>query len=177
MPSVSRSLLEIGYTFDALPSVVDGFERAPAVMRDRLNEAVGLAVSKIIESVQDEPPPGERHLQGPLPGGFYSDRQRRWFFAALRGGMTLPYQRTGQHRASWQNLIETTPNTISGHVWSADPVGEFLYGTAFRNQARMFEGIWPTRDELMERITPAVDDLMDQAIDRTIADILTMIGV
>ena len=34
---------------------------------------------------------------------FQSDRQRRWFFAALRSGeLTLPYQRTNKLKAGWQ---------------------------------------------------------------------------
>ena len=36
---------------------------------------------------------------------FFSDRQRRWFFAALRNGdLTIPYQRTGALRRGWQLL-------------------------------------------------------------------------
>ena len=46
--------------------------------------------------------PGQKHLAGPLPGGFYSNRQRAYVLGALkRGTIKVPYLRTGNLPRSW----------------------------------------------------------------------------
>jgi hypothetical protein len=51
--------------------------------------------------------PPQRH--GPMVGGFKSERQRRFFFWALRTGLiTVPYVRTYNLQRSWQTVMNET---------------------------------------------------------------------
>ena len=44
---------------------------------------------------------------------FQSDKQRRWFFAALaRGEITIPYRRTGRLRGGWEIMPMGTVNHL-----------------------------------------------------------------
>ena len=63
---------------------------------------------------------------------FFSERQRRWFFAALRDGrLTIPYQRTGALRRGWQLLASGENDYLL--------LNEVLYARYVQNspQARM----------------------------------------
>jgi hypothetical protein len=56
------------------------------------------------EGFMDVPPkrPGTKHLAGPLPGGFYSNRQRNFVLAGINSGVIqVPYIRTGNLPRSW----------------------------------------------------------------------------
>ena len=71
--------------------------------------------------------PGAKHLAGPLPGGFYTNRQRRFVLAAIADDrIKVPYLRTGNLPRSWSiSRPEWEKNMLVVYIYS-DP-GEAPY--------------------------------------------------
>lgn len=85
---------------------------------------------------------------------FVSDKQRRWFFWALRSGqITVPYQRTRNYAQGWK--IEKTPSrgvrsigySLINRVPYTKHVGGDAYGTG---QARYHQGNWPLIRDIVD---------------------------
>ena len=94
---------------------------------------------------------------------FQSDKQRRWFFAALRSGeLTLPYQRTNKLKQGWQlNRFGSDDVILSNDVEYARHVQE-------SPQARMMTYIgWRTQErtiyEEREQIQRVVNETWNAA--------------
>lgn len=99
--------------------------------------------------------------QGP---GFKSERQRRWFFAALRAGqISVPYQRSGILGRGWrvtahgQTQVEVTNDT------------EYTKWVQVQSsQARIHQGRWRTVEEAIAQMpdwaSQSADKLGDEII-------------
>lgn len=103
----------------------------------------------------------------PAGPGWFSDKQRRWFFAALANGeLNLPYQRTQGLSRGWQivgsgdNIIIVNETDYGIHVMG-DSQGEF--------QSRMSARIgWKTMpyilSERQDRITKIIEGVAKKYI-------------
>jgi len=96
-------------------------------------------------------PPAEKakHLGGSLPGGFYTEKQRRYVIAAIKSGhIVVPYLRTGNLPRAWTvSEVEISGGTASVEI-SCDP-SLAPYGPHVQDpKARppMHED-WPTAEE------------------------------
>ncbi len=87
---------------------------------------------------------------------FVSDKQRRFFFAALREGtIQVPYRRTGTLGRKWTSKVTFTDDDVMGFVGNSTPYAPLVQG--FDTQARIHAGNWQTeqgvanesRDEIM----------------------------
>ena len=87
---------------------------------------------------------------------FVSDKQRRFFFAALRQGtIQVPYRRTGTLGRKWTSKVTFTDDEVMGFAGNNAPYARFVQG--FDTQARIHAGNWQTeqdvandsRDEIM----------------------------
>ena len=81
-------------------------------------------------------------LKYPSPSGkaqpFMSDKQRRFFFAALRSGrIRVPYVRTGNLGAHWAKQ----PFSMGMTLQSTEDYSEIVIG---ESQAKYFKGVWPS---------------------------------
>lgn len=94
---------------------------------------------------------------------FQSERQRRWFFAALaRGEITIPYPRTYRLREGWQ-YIPRSP--IEAWVRNEVPYVGWVQGP---QQARMMQMRgWPRADRLIAMNAGALHQVIIQAYRRT----------
>ncbi len=84
---------------------------------------------------------------------FFSDRQRRWFFAALRSGeLSLPYSRTGALRDGWK--LEPLGKNEVGLI-NEVPYAGYVMGKA--SQSRMMRMIgWKTVESVLKKYRPRV---------------------
>lgn len=87
---------------------------------------------------------------------FVSDKQRRFFFAALREGkLQVPYRRTGTLGRKWTSKVTFTDDDVMGFVGNSAPYAPLVQG--FDTQAHIHTGNWQTeqdvandsRDEIM----------------------------
>lgn len=100
----------------------------------------------LAEGFKKAPPKKEKHLAGPLPGGFYSDKQRRKVLGGIRAGtIRVPYLRTGNLQRSWS---VSRPKRIGGALTvtvSSDPA-EAPYNVLVQDEATRPEmhDDWPS---------------------------------
>lgn len=108
---MSKGIL-IGIDAAQLRHLMKGLEDMPEVMQDA---AVDEMAPYLVDVLKQYPPQKrvKRSTAYPETGdGFFSDKQRRWFFANLRKGtIDTPYRRTQGLRNSWQ-IIGSGKNTI-----------------------------------------------------------------
>lgn len=98
----------------------------------------------------------DAYPDAPAGPGWFSDKQRRWFFAALASGeLNLPYQRTQTLARNWQ-IVGTGDNII---IVNETPYADYVQGSG---QSRMSAKIgWKTLDfilkERQDRITRIIE--------------------
>lgn len=87
--------------------------------------------------------PQQKHV----PMEFVSDKQRRWFFAALRNGeIEVPYKRTRQLSRGWETRADR------GDVEVVNPVRYAAWVMGRRHQTSMMKKIgWPKVDDVHEK--------------------------
>lgn len=108
------------------------------------------ALNQLQRALAAYPPQTRRRMR------FVSDRQRRWFFAALNSGqISIPYSRTGNLGRSWTTEIRTSPMELIGEVGNNVPYGPYVQGE--NTQASIHQGIWQTDQDVF-------DDLRDQIV-------------
>lgn len=95
------------------------------------------------------PPEKPKKLSGPLPGGFYTEKQRRYVIAAIKSGhIQVPYLRTGKLPKAWTvSEVEISGGTASVEI-SCDP-SLAPYGSHVQDpkvRPPMHED-WPTVEE------------------------------
>lgn len=103
----------------------------------------------------------------PVPHGlkqpFKTDRQRRFFFAALRAGrLQVPYQRTGTQGLRW--LLRLNPagqGLFSAEVYNDNPYRRWVQGYR-REQAKIHAGRWSSQEE--------IEQAAEQALPRRLAE-------
>lgn len=147
----------------------------------------GLAALGRLDVVKDAIGAGAEHLQGkikPYPprkhvrieevGGWKSEKQRRWFFAALaRGEIDVPYRR-GQSSTSedlgdkW--TIKQQDKGLGAVIGNNVSYG--IYVQDADNQSKMHELIgWKTTDEVVDQERETVIDGIINAVDQQLEQI------
>lgn len=95
---------------------------------------------------------------------FQSDKQRRWFFSALRSGtLTLPYSRTAAVRSGWK-LVE---QGLTVSVTNSAPGAKYVHGE--ETQARMMTLIgWRKLSEIVEAVNTkgGVIEIMKEEVEK-----------
>lgn len=127
---------------------------AMRVLRDTMETAVERVRTQI--AVYPPPPSGHRMV-------WRSERQRRWFFAALRSGqISVPYRRTGTLGRRWTTKVSVTASDIRGEVGNATVYGPFVQSQ--ESQAAIHQGRWRTAERVADEMTPQIQDLFEARI-------------
>lgn len=96
---------------------------------------------------------------------FVSDKQRRWFFWALRNGqITVPYRRTGSLGRLWTTKITGVGMHMYGHVGNALGQSYGRYVQDKPRQALIHQGRWSTVQDVAKKRIGAIKRLFEQAI-------------
>lgn len=139
-------------------------------MADILIEGLDKLEAKLgrLASVQILAPPMARSLarlnsfmatyppKRPQPQPFKTDKQRRWFFWAIKAGViTVPYRRTGQLGRSWAMRVQQTATQIIGILDNPTSYGPWVQAPP-PQQAMYHAGNWRTTEDAVKKIGPAV---------------------
>jgi hypothetical protein len=98
---------------------------------------------------------------------FVSDKQRRFFFAALgRGTIQIPYQRTNRLKTGWVFI----PDGAGGRITNRTLYAQYVVGVP--GQAAIHQGWWRTEEQILQdavknRIDLFVDQTMGRWFDRS----------
>lgn len=139
-------------------SVQGDVELSKRLLRLASPETIGRANRRIAEYIRDQaqkyPPKRSVTRKQAYGSSFQSDKQRRWFFAALKAGqIRVPYQRTGTLLRGWkimpfgsQDFLVINETEYAGYVMGA-------------TQSRMMSMIgWKTLEGIVDKTA------LDQAI-------------
>lgn len=125
------------------------------VVRDTMEVAVERVRTQI--AVYPSPPSSGYHMV------FKSDKQRRFFFAALRDGrITVPYRRTGTLGRRWTTSVSNSGLDIRGEVGNVTNYGPFVQSA--ESQAPIHQGRWRTAERVVEEMEPQIQDLFESRI-------------
>lgn len=95
---------------------------------------------------------------------FFTARQRRWFFAALREGLIdVPYKRTQALRNAWRQVGEGARSFIANDR----PGAPFVVGDETQSRHEKLVG-WFRAGELMEKRLPRALKIADAAVKKAI---------
>lgn len=79
---------------------------------------------------------------------FKSDKQRRFFFSALRSGrIQVPYRRTGKLKANWRFSSLPGSEIFTASIYNNLDYRPFVQGFV-REQARIHRGRWQSQEEI-----------------------------
>ena len=146
MPDTQIEILGLDTLIDVI-----GQLQAMTVARDAMEEAVERVRTQI--AVYPPPPHGYRMV-------WKSEKQRRWFFAALREGqIVVPYRRTGRLGQRWTTEVIVAPAEVRGVVGNVTTYGPWVQSEA--KQAFIHQGRWRTAERLAREMEPTVQSLFD----------------
>ena len=104
---------------------------------------------------------GFQRLWRPQP--FKTDKQRRFFFAALREGrIEVPYRRTMTLGRRWTTEISGSGLDLVGRVGNNTSYGPFVMARA--DQAAYHAGVWPLAEDVAEQATGDVLGIFTDAV-------------
>jgi len=92
-------------------------------------------------------------------------KQRRWFFANLRAGrIHVPYVRTEALGKSWTAVTNATAAGLIGIVGTVIKYARWVQDKNV--QAKIHQGRWPTAQDVLGRVTPAIIAGFQREIER-----------
>lgn len=140
--------------------LIDKLHRLMPAVADGLVEAVN---SYLITELRKVPP--YKHISRTAAYGqpFQSDKQRRWFFWALNGGMIdVPYKRTGELSGNWK----TEGEGYQQKIINSTPWADFVQGPG---QSRMMSMIgWKKIEEFIQLRWSNILRVAGQGVDAVI---------
>lgn len=107
----------VGIDIQGIPRVRSVLNKVVPAVQD----AVVDSVSKfLIDVLQEYPPPKRVTRKAAYGVAFFSDRQRRWFFWALRTNqISVPYRRTGDMRRGWRKIGNGATSILANETVAA----------------------------------------------------------
>lgn len=156
----------------------DPFEFDLKELRDLINampdaalKAGEAAMEKTLLYLHGQLPP---YPPPPLPGNaakFWTDKQRRFFFAAVKKGLIkVPYRRTGTLGRQFTTETRHVDDGIEGEIGTATPYAPWVVGPDYPGevfagknngqpmyQARIHENRWWQFDEVIYKALPEAE--------------------
>ena len=116
--------------------------------------------------------PTKKHVPLSSVGGFVSDKQRKWFFAALRSGdIQVPYRRTRNLGNRWNVKAQGGGKAVVGNP---TPYAPFVHSEG--QQSAMMAAIgWRTTGEIVDDVEQS--GAAQKVADRVVGKILGMLGL
>jgi hypothetical protein len=148
-------MAEIVVAVEGIAELLRRVERAAsaAVLRAAMVRATALVQNRLVVY-----PPAQRR-----PQPFKTDKQRRFFFAALREGrIEVPYRRTMTLGRRWTTEISGSGLDLVGRVGNNTSYGPFVMARA--DQAAYHAGVWPLAEDVAEQATGDVLGIFTDAV-------------
>jgi len=153
----------VGIDIEGIEPLMKKLEKMPA----EVGKKAGDDVAKYMLNVVQAYPPQKRVTRKQAYGKtFFSEKQRRWFFAALNSGaITIPYKRTQGFRRGWQK-IGSGLQTI---IVNSTSYGHFLVGE--NRQSRMMTIIgWKKMSQVVKERSGKISVIANAAVKKGLKD-------
>lgn len=93
---------------------------------------------------------------------FTSEKQRRYFFAALHdGSIKVPYRRTRTLGRQWTTKVEYINGGVVGTVGTITPYAPYVQGR--EKQSLMHAGRWATAEETLDTMAADIFETLSEA--------------
>lgn len=148
-------MADIVVTVEGIPELQARLGRAlsDAVLRGAMTQATALVQRRLAVY----PPASHRKMV------WVSEKQRRFFFAALREGtIEVPYRRTGTLGRRWTSAITGSGDNLVGTVGNNTSYGPYVMSRA--DQAAYHAGVWPVAEDVADQMTDDVLGIFQQAV-------------
>ena len=152
----------IGIDIQGLPELQAYLKRLPPEVAD----AVVDAVSKLLIDVFKSSQPSKKYVTRKAAYGasFKSDKQRRWFFAALnKGAINVPYSRTQAMRNAWKQIGAGAQSIIANEAAGV----EYVMGDGTQSRHEAMVG-WKTTSVIIREHMPRVEKVAQAAAQKAI---------
>lgn len=142
---------------------LENFGQQIGVIPDLIKTVSGTFVANVAKDVFEFArtyPPPPRGIKQP----FVSDKQRRWFFSALRSGrIQVPYQRTGHQGFSWLYRLVPGETVFTAEVYNTnDRYHRYVQGRT-HEQSRMHRGRWSSTEEIEKVAAESSEKRLEEA--------------
>ena len=145
-----------------------GSPRRRLICSFRNSKVAGVEARGLSVSVKVPGAPGEYPGKSAGKMTFVSDKQRRFFFAALREGtIQVPYRRTGTLGRKWTSKVTFTDDDVMGFVGNNTPYAPLVQG--FDTQARIHAGNWQTEQDVANESRDEIMGIFADEISRAMA--------
>ncbi len=152
----------IGVEVQGLAELKTKLDALPAVVQDYVVDEVTKYYLNVFRDSQ--PPPNYVTRKAAYGVTFFTPRQRRWFFAALRDGtIDVPYRRTGGLRKSWRQV----GSGARSFIVNDSPGAPFVVGDDTQSRHEKLVG-WFRTNELMEQRIERAMKIADGATKKAI---------
>lgn len=141
----------VGVEVQGLKDLQDKLSKLPVAVQDAVVDEVTKYYLNVFQSAQ--PPPNYVTRKAAYGVTFFTPRQRRWFFAALRDGtINVPYRRTGGLRKSWRQV----GTGARSFIVNDSPGAPFVVGDDTQSRHERLVGWFRTNELMEERIERAM---------------------
>lgn len=120
------------------------------------------AVNKYLIGILKKYPPQKHVSRKAAYGGdgFFSDRQRRWFFAALRSGeLKTPYSRSNDLSNAWQQVGSGRDSIVANDA----PYAAYVMGDDDQSRHEKLVG-WSKLGDVLDRRSKDLVRVFEQAV-------------
>lgn len=123
-------------------------------------EIIRVVSARLVTTVGNDTVEFARQQPGPATGlkqPFKTEKQRRFFFAAVRSGaIQVPYQRTGNLSRAWLVRLQDNGDTFVSEVFNRTPYRPYVQGFA-GEQARIHRGRWSSQEQIQAAAEAATE--------------------
>lgn len=142
-------------------------------------ELIRTVSARFVTKVGDDTVAFAKQQPGPPRGfkmQFKSEKQRRFFFSALRSGaIQVPYQRRGFLSRGYLVRLVLGSDTFSAQVYNDTPYRRWVQGYS-GEQARIHRGRWSNQEQIEAAAAQAVVKRLEEASNELMNLFLTRLG-
>lgn len=147
---------------------IEGMKETQHILKnypDEASDAATEAAAKyLIDVFKVQPPRKKVSRKRAYGASFFSDKQRRWFFAALKSGeIKVPYNRTQGMRKAW-NIIGRGKNLI---IVNQTQAAVYTMGDQTQSRHEKLVG-WQTTGQKVSKSIVKMQKVLRAAADKTL---------
>ncbi len=157
----------IGIDIVGLPEVQAKLQKlVDAEMADKAADEAAKYLKDVLKAYPSQQSISRKQAY-PEVGGWFSERQRRWFFAALNSGeIDVPYRRTQSLRNAWQIVGHGRTLILANEM----PYASLVYGSSSgAEQSRMSKlGGWDRIPIIIQERQKRINEIIEAVIQKEI---------
>ena len=151
----------IGFDIEGLDQLQNKLAHLPQDVKDAAANDIAKYLLNVVRGYPPQKSISRKQAYGVT---FFSDKQRRFFFAALKSGaINVPYKRTQAFSRSWR-IIGQGEQTI---LVNETDYGGYLMGPGQQSRMSVMIG-WKNTEQVLEERADRIDRIADAALKKAL---------